>query len=148
MGLIQYGIEKAGIPAISITHLAHLTRKVRVSRALQTKFPLGRSFGKAGEVDMQSRVLRDCLHYLKEIKESEMIVKLPYKWEAKMARSNKHILKIGQAKSIQRQKAHTMRKVFWHVRWMVLSLLIICNAIGLMNSLLVPFFSRYEWDRI
>ena len=53
MGLIQYGIEKVGIPAISITHLAHLTRKVRVSRALQTKFPLGRSFGKAGEVDMQ-----------------------------------------------------------------------------------------------
>ncbi len=53
---------------------------------------------------------------------------------------NKPILKIGQAKSIQRQKAHTMQKVLWHVRWMVLSLLIIFNAIGLMNSLLVPFF--------
>ena len=83
MGLIQYGIEKAGIPAISITHLAHLTKKVRVSRALQTKFPLGRSFGKAGEVDMQRQVLLDCLHYLKEIKESETIIKLPYKWKGK-----------------------------------------------------------------
>ena len=83
MGLIQYGIEKAGIPAISITHLAHLTKKVRVSRALQTKFPLGRSFGKAGEVDMQRQVLLDCLHYLKEIKESETIIKLPYKWKGR-----------------------------------------------------------------
>ena len=62
-GLIQYGIEKDGIPAISISHLGHLTKKVRVSRALQIKFPLGRSFGKAGEVEMQRKILLDCLHY-------------------------------------------------------------------------------------
>ena len=57
------------------------------------------------------------------------------------SKMNQPIQKIGQAKSIQRQKAHTMQKVLWHVRWIVLSLLIIFNAIGLiMNSLLVPFF--------
>ncbi len=83
MGLIQYGIEKAGIPAISISHLGHLTKKVRVSRALQIKFPLGRSFGKADEVDMQRQILLDCLHYLREIKEPESIIKLPYKWRRK-----------------------------------------------------------------
>lgn len=51
---------------------------------------------------------------------------------------NQPIQKIGQAKSIQRQKAHSMQKILWHVRWLVLSLLIIFNAIGLMISLLVP----------
>lgn len=83
MGLIQYGIEKAGIPTISITHLGNITKKVRVSRALQTKFPLGRSYGKAGEVEMQRQILLDCLYYLTEIKEPETIIKLPYKWKGK-----------------------------------------------------------------
>ena len=54
---------------------------------------------------------------------------------------NQPIQKIGQAKSIQRQKAGTMQKILWHIRWIVLSLLTLLNAIGLiMNSLLVPFF--------
>ncbi|WP_338471718.1 hypothetical protein R4Z10_02805 [Niallia sp. XMNu-256] len=53
---------------------------------------------------------------------------------------NKLIQRIGQAKSIQQQKARSMQKILWHVRWVVLSLLIIFNAIGLMNDLLVPFF--------
>ena len=43
---------------------------------------------------------------------------------------NQPIQKIGQAKSIQRQKAHAMQKILWHIRWIVLSLLIILNAIG------------------
>jgi hypothetical protein len=50
---------------------------------------------------------------------------------------NQPIHKIGQAKSIQRQKARSMQKILWHIRWIVLSLLIIFNAIGLMHSLLV-----------
>ena len=83
MGLIQYAIEKAGIPSISISHLGHLTKKVRVPRALQTKFPLGRSFGRAGEITMQKQILLDCMNYLIEIEEPETIVKLPYKWKGR-----------------------------------------------------------------
>lgn len=56
------------------------------------------------------------------------------------SKMNQPIQKIGQAKSIQRQKARSMQKVLWHVRWIVLSILIIFNTIGLMHSLLVPFF--------
>ena len=33
------------------------------------------------------------------------------------AKMNQPIQKIGQAKSIQRQKAHTMQKILWHIRW-------------------------------
>lgn len=83
MGLIQYGIEKAGIPTISISHLGHLTKKVRVSRALQLAFPLGRSFGKAGEADMQRQILLDSIRYIKEITQPETMIKLPYKWKGK-----------------------------------------------------------------
>ena len=60
---------------------------------------------------------------------------------------NQPIQKIGQAKSIQRQKAHTMQKVLWHVRWIVLSLLIIFNAIGLNEQSSCSIFSSYQWNR-
>jgi hypothetical protein len=81
VGLIQYGIEKAGIPTISISHLPELTEKVRVPRALHLRFPLGRSFGKAGEVDMQRSILIDAMEHLSFIDKPETIIKLPYKWQ-------------------------------------------------------------------
>jgi D-proline reductase (dithiol) PrdB len=83
VGLIQYAIENAGIPTISISHLSHLTEKVRVPRALHLKFPLGRSFGKALDVEMQRQILLDGIRYLKEITEPETMIKLPYKWKGR-----------------------------------------------------------------
>jgi D-proline reductase (dithiol) PrdB len=83
VGLIQYAIEKEGIPTISITHLAELTKKVRVPRSLHLRFPLGRSFGKAGEQDMQRQILLNAIHYLSEIDIPETMIKLPYKWRGK-----------------------------------------------------------------
>lgn len=80
MGLIQYGVERAGIPTISITHLVELTRKVRVPRALHLQFPLGRSFGRAGDQVTQRLILLDALHYLRAMEKPEMIIKLPYRW--------------------------------------------------------------------
>lgn len=83
MGLIQYGIENAGIPTISITHLADLSEKVRIPRALHLRFPLGRSFGRAGEQDLQRKILLDAIYYLREVTVPETIIKLPYKWKGK-----------------------------------------------------------------
>jgi D-proline reductase (dithiol) PrdB len=83
VGLIQNAIEKQGIPTISISHLVDLTEKVRVPRALHLRFPLGRSFGRAGEKELQRQILLDCIRYLSEINEPETIVKLPYKWKGR-----------------------------------------------------------------
>ncbi len=83
MGLIQYAIEKSGIPTISIAHLRDLAEKVRVPRALHLRFPLGRSFGRAFETDLQKEILLDTIRYLSEINEPETIVKLPYKWKGR-----------------------------------------------------------------
>jgi D-proline reductase (dithiol) PrdB len=83
VGLIQYAIEKAGIPTISISHLAEVTKKVRVPRSLHLRFPLGRSFGRAGDDHLQTQILQDAIHYLSEMNSSETMVKLPYKWKGK-----------------------------------------------------------------
>jgi D-proline reductase (dithiol) PrdB len=81
VGLIQYAIEEAGIPTISISHLRDLTEKVRVPRALSLRFPLGRSYGRAQERELQKQILLDAIRYLGEITEPETIIKLPYKWK-------------------------------------------------------------------
>jgi hypothetical protein len=86
VGLIQNAVEKAGIATISISHLVDLTEKVRVPRAMYLRFPLGRSFGKAGETEFQRQILLDAIHYLGEITEPETIVRLPYKWKGKRAK--------------------------------------------------------------
>jgi D-proline reductase (dithiol) PrdB len=83
VGLIQFAIEKEGIPTISITHLAELTEKIRVPRSLHLRFPLGRSFGRAGEQHMQRQILLDSIHYLREIGVPETMIKLPYKWKGR-----------------------------------------------------------------
>lgn len=81
--MIQYYVEKEGIPTISISHLPNLTEKIRVPRALQIRFPLGRSFGQAYENELQKEILLQLIHYLSLINEPETIVKLPYKWKRK-----------------------------------------------------------------
>jgi D-proline reductase (dithiol) PrdB len=86
VGLIQYHIEKAGIPTISITHLLTLTKKVRVPRALYLKFPMGRSFGRAGDLQTQRRILLDALTYLQTIESPETVITLPYRWREKKNR--------------------------------------------------------------
>ena len=83
MGLIQYAVENAGIPTISISHLAELTEKVRVPRAMHLRFPLGRSYGRAGETEFQKQILLDAIHFLGEITAPETIIKLPYKWKGR-----------------------------------------------------------------
>lgn len=86
MGLIQFEIEKVGISTISISHLRDLTEKVRVPRALHLRFPLGRSFGRAGEVELQKQILMDAIRFLGAMTEPETIIKLPYKWKGSHVR--------------------------------------------------------------
>jgi len=81
--LIQYYVEKAGIPTISISHLLNLTEKVRVPRALFIRFPLGRSYGQAFETELQKEILLQLINHLNEINIPETIIKLPYKWKRK-----------------------------------------------------------------
>ena len=46
---------------------------------------------------------------------------------------------IHKFNSSQRQKAVAMQKILWHIRWIVLSLVILFNFIGLINPIPVRF---------
>lgn len=64
VGLIQRGLEAAGIPTVSVTHLPRVTGKLRVPRALQVPWPMGQAFGPAGAGDTHHDVVRRCLGLL------------------------------------------------------------------------------------
>jgi hypothetical protein len=64
VGLIQRGIEEAGIPTVSVTHLPRVTTRIRVSRALQIPWPMGQAFGPANSPDVHHDVVLTCLELL------------------------------------------------------------------------------------
>lgn len=53
---------------------------------------------------------------------------------------NQPIQKTGQDKSDERRQARTIQKILWHIRWVLLILLIIFNSIGFINSISVHTF--------
>ncbi len=58
VGLLAGEIERRGIATTSVTTLREVTGKVRPPRALFVPFPLGYPLGRAGDADIQARILR------------------------------------------------------------------------------------------
>lgn len=79
--MIQKAVEKAGIATVSISHIPELSKKTGVPRALHLRFPLGRSFGPAGRVDLQKKIVLDMLNSLNSITEENNLVQLSYRWK-------------------------------------------------------------------
>lgn len=61
-------------------HLPKVGKKVRPPRMMHIRFPLGKTFGMAGDVETQRAILIDLLNFALE-GEPESIVELPYRWE-------------------------------------------------------------------
>ncbi|MBP1933162.1 D-proline reductase (dithiol) PrdB [Ammoniphilus resinae] len=78
--MIQRAIEAEGIRTAAISHLPKVTEKVRAPRSLYLRFPLGRSFGGAGSIDLQRQILQDAVQFA-VTGEPESIVELPYRWK-------------------------------------------------------------------
>jgi hypothetical protein len=66
VGLIQSIIEKAGLVTVSITLLREVTERVNPPRALFVDFPLGYPLGAAGDVTLQTEVIRAAFDLLAE----------------------------------------------------------------------------------
>ncbi len=79
MGLIQRGIEAAGISTVSISILRDITEKVKPPRALFLRWPFGHPLGEADNVAQQLTVLRDAFRFLYKARPGE-IRDLPYPW--------------------------------------------------------------------
>ncbi len=80
MPVLARVIEEAGIPTVTVTMMPVLSEKYRSSRILGVEFPFGHSFGRPGDGEVQTRVLRNALTLLAEAPVAETRVDLGEKW--------------------------------------------------------------------
>lgn len=66
VGLIQSIIEKAGIPAVSVSVLGEVTQRVAPPRVLLADFPLGYPLGAPNDAALQTRIIVAMLALLKK----------------------------------------------------------------------------------
>ena len=61
MGLVARVVEEHGIPTVTVSTGRDITALVRPPRTLFVNFPMGNSFGRAGDRVMQTKILRAAL---------------------------------------------------------------------------------------
>ena len=76
--MIQREIESRGIRTASIVHLPKVAEKVRPPRMMHIRFPLGKTFGRAFNTQLQIRIVKDLLDFA-IYGEPEELVRLDYK---------------------------------------------------------------------
>ncbi len=77
VGLVQSVIEKAGIPTVSITLLAEVTRRVRPPRTLFVDRPLGYPLGEPHNTPLQKQIIISALELLAYAITKPLIVDFP-----------------------------------------------------------------------
>ena len=63
MGLVARCIEESGIPTVTVSTGRDITALVRPPRSLFVNFPMGNTFGRAGDTAMQTKILRAALDF-------------------------------------------------------------------------------------
>lgn len=87
MGLAQREIEAAGIVTVTLSTIPDLTAAVGVPRVAGIEYPIGRNFGRPGDEEGQTRVLREALRVAETADAPGTIVPLPFTWPEPAARS-------------------------------------------------------------
>ena len=70
-----------GIPTVTVSTGRDITALVRPPRSLFVNFPMGNTFGKAGDTEMQTRILREALDFAVSAAEPGVLADLPLAWE-------------------------------------------------------------------
>ena len=83
MGLVCRVVEEIGIPTVCLSTGRDLSAQVKAPRTLFVNFPMGNAFGAPFDVDMQTRILRDCLSMAENETEPGALRDLPYIWSQK-----------------------------------------------------------------
>jgi len=81
VGLLQFVIEREGIPTVAITFNADLTQLVGTPRALSVRFPYGAPFGNPLNRWLQTRVLDEALALLDSATAPNTIRASEYRWK-------------------------------------------------------------------
>ncbi len=80
MGLVARVVEAHGIPTVTVSTGRDITALVRPPRSLFVNFPMGNSFGPAGDSAMQTEILRAALDFAVTADEPGVLVDLPQQW--------------------------------------------------------------------
>ena len=80
MGLVARVVEEFGVPTVTVSTGRDITALVRPPRSLFVNFPMGNSFGKAGDTAMQTKILRVALNLAVTATEPGVLVDLPIAW--------------------------------------------------------------------
>ena len=81
MGLVARVVEEQGIPTVTVSTGRDITALVRPPRSLFVNFPMGNTFGRIGDSEMQTNILRLALDLLVTAEEPGVMVDLPLKWD-------------------------------------------------------------------
>ena len=81
MGLVARVVEEAGIPTVIVSTGRDITALVRPPRSLFVNFPMGNTFGRAGDKAMQTEILRAALDFAVTAKEPGILFDLPHEWD-------------------------------------------------------------------
>ena len=81
MGLVARVVEESGIPTVTVSTGRDITALVRPPRSLFVNFPMGNTFGRAGDNVMQTKILRAALDFIVTAEEPGVLVDLPLKWD-------------------------------------------------------------------
>ncbi|MDX1382783.1 MAG: glycine/sarcosine/betaine reductase selenoprotein B family protein [Thermoanaerobaculia bacterium] len=79
-GLVSRVAEAAGIVTVNVSTGRDLTRQVMPPRSVFVNFPMGNCFGRPGDVEQQTRILRDALELAASDCAPGALVDLPYDW--------------------------------------------------------------------
>lgn len=80
VGLVQRELDAAGLPTVSLTLAASITRLIRPSRALLVEHPFGLTMGDLHDAERQLAVLEAMLAAAERIAEAGTIAALPFEW--------------------------------------------------------------------
>lgn len=80
VGLLQRGLDEAGIATVSITQVPAITRIVQPSLAAFVAHPFGLTLGAVNDVETHDAVLRAVLAEAARAHPAGTIVPLPFRW--------------------------------------------------------------------
>ena len=73
-------MEQAGLSTVTLSPIPDFTASVGAPRVAAISYPLGRPFGRPGDVEGQQDVLRAALRVLESADTPGTIVDLPFEW--------------------------------------------------------------------
>lgn len=80
VGIISRGLERQGIPTITMTGARDISERIRPPRSAFLNYPLGNSVGAPGDAQNQREILMAAMSIAETVEVPGTIVDLPFEW--------------------------------------------------------------------